>query len=57
MVGVLLITLALMLASSRIDRLIGEAGASVISRVMGLILSSVAVTSVLTGVRTFYSLG
>lgn len=53
---VLLITLGFMLASGWVDRVIGEAGASVISRVMGLVLSAAAATSVLTGIRNFYSL-
>lgn len=53
---VLLITLALMLLASRVHRLIGDSGASIISRVMGLILSSVAVASVLAGITEYFSL-
>ena len=34
---VLLVALALMLAASRVHRFIGDSGASIISRVMGLI--------------------
>jgi len=56
MVGVLIITLGLMLAANGINRIIGEAGASVISRVMGLILTSAAATSVLNGIKTFFEL-
>ena len=40
---ILAVTLVLMLLASRIIKIIGDAGASVISRVMGLILASVAV--------------
>ena len=56
MLSVLLITLILMLSASWINKVIGQSGASVVSRVMGLILSSVAVTSILTGIRGFFSL-
>ncbi len=56
MLGVLLVALVLMLLSNSINKLIGTAGASVISRVMGLILSSVAVASVLEGVKTYFQL-
>jgi len=53
---VLLVALVLMLAASRVHRLIGDSGASIISRVMGLILSSVAVASVLAGVKEYFAL-
>lgn len=52
LVAVLLITLVLLLAASQIQRLIGDTGASVISRVMGLILATVAVDSILAGLDT-----
>ncbi len=53
---VLLIVLVLMLAASRVHRLIGNSGASIISRVMGLILSSVAVSNILAGIKTYFNL-
>lgn len=56
LIGVLMIVLILMLLASGIHRLIGSAGASVISRVMGLILASVATTHILTGVRGYFGL-
>lgn len=56
MLAVLGVTLILMLGSNLISRVIGNAGASIISRVMGLILASVAVTSVLSGISTYFSL-
>ena len=57
MLVVLGIVLILMLAASRIHSLIGTSGASVISRVMGLILASVAVYSVLSGFVEFFGIG
>lgn len=56
MIGVLVVTLLLMLAASGIHRFVGDAGASVISRGMGLILAAVATTNVLTGVRGYFGL-
>jgi len=56
MLAVLLVTLLLMLGSSYVHRFIGDSGASVISRVMGLILASVAVASVLSGIKVYFSL-
>ena len=46
---VLAVTLGLLLAASAVHRLIGNTGASVISRVMGIILATIAVDSVLGG--------
>jgi len=56
MLLVLLILLVLLLAASAIHRLIGRSGASVISRVMGLLLSSVAVNNVLSGIKLYFEL-
>lgn len=49
---VLLITLLLLLLAARLKRVIGTTGADVISRVMGMILATVAVDSVLNGFET-----
>jgi multiple antibiotic resistance protein len=54
MLAVLVVVLVLMLASGFVHRIIGNSGASVISRVMGLILASVAVTSVLSGIEAYF---
>lgn len=51
LVMVLAATLLLLMAAPRIQRLIGNAGASIVSRVMGLVLASVAVDAVLEGLR------
>ena len=56
MLAVLLVNLILMLIASKVHRVIGNAGASVISRVMGLILASVAVTNLLSGITTYFKL-
>ncbi|MCB1193256.1 MAG: MarC family protein [Leptospiraceae bacterium] len=57
MVLVLLITLLFLLLAQRIHKVIGDSGASIISRVMGLILASVAANSVLDGIKTYFKLG
>jgi len=49
------ITYALMRCASPITRLIGESGANIISRVMGMILASVAATEVLEGIKHYFS--
>ena len=54
MLVVLLIVLILMLGANLIDRIIGDAGASVISRVMGMILASVATHNVLKGLGAYF---
>jgi multiple antibiotic resistance protein len=56
MICVLLVAMILMLAASKVHRLIGDSGASIISRVMGLILASVAVANVLAGIKTYFSI-
>lgn len=54
MLVVLAIVLVLLLSANRIYRWIGDAGASIVSRVMGLILASVATTNVLLGIQQFF---
>ncbi|WP_146590788.1 MarC family protein [Puniceibacterium confluentis] len=46
---VLLMTLVLLLVASAVHKVIGNTGASVISRVMGIILATIAVDSILGG--------
>lgn len=56
MLSVLLVVFLLMLIAGWVHRFIGQGGASIISRVMGLILSSVAVNNVLVGLTDFFGL-
>ncbi len=56
MLAVLLITLLLLLLAGPIQKVIGASGASVVSRIGGLILASVAVDSVLSGIKTYFEL-
>lgn len=56
MLGVLLVVLVLMLGATRVHRLIGDSGASVVSRVMGLILAAVATDNTLSGIKLYFAL-
>nr|WP_245398583.1 MarC family protein [Oceaniglobus trochenteri] len=49
---VMVLTLCLLLAATLIHRIIGRTGASVISRVMGIVLATIAVDSILGGFDT-----
>lgn len=55
MLVVVLIAWIFMKASALIFKYIGNGGAAIISRVMGLILSAVAVANVLEGVTTYFA--
>ena len=44
----------LMLGAGWISKIIGEGGASIVSRVMGLILASIAATNVLEGIKEYF---
>ena len=57
LLAVLAVTYVLMVVSSGINRLIGSSGASVVSRVMGLILASVAMANLLEGITQYFELG
>jgi multiple antibiotic resistance protein len=50
------ITLGLVLMARPILKVIGDSGASVLSRIMGLILAAVAVDSVLTAIAQFFKI-
>jgi multiple antibiotic resistance protein len=56
MLAVLVVALVCMLLAARVQRLIGDSGASVVSRVMGLILASVATASTLEGISIYFEL-
>jgi multiple antibiotic resistance protein len=49
-------TLAFLRAAGRIQRLIGDAGASVVSRVMGMIIAALAANTVLAGIKAYFHL-
>ena len=57
MLAVLASTLILFFLTAPIQRLIGDSGASIVSRVMGLVLASVAVDNVLRGLSSYFNLG
>ncbi len=57
MLSIILITLILFFLAAPIQRVIGNAGASIISRVMGLILASVAVDNILKAITAYFGLG
>lgn len=56
MLFVLVIVYVLMLLAGQINKLIGSSGASVVSRVMGLILSAVAMTNTLAGLKAYFGI-
>ena len=45
----------LMRCAAPITRLIGDGGSRVVSRVMGMILASVAATQVLEGIKNYFA--
>ncbi|MEH6396267.1 MarC family protein [Pseudoalteromonas sp.] len=56
MIAVLGVVLVLLLCATHVHKLIGDSGASIISRIMGLILTSVAVTNILDGIAHYFGL-
>lgn len=56
MTTILLLNYFLMRISSKIHHKIGDTGAIVISKVMGLILASIAANNVLLGIRDFFKI-
>lgn len=56
MLVVLSIVLVLMLGASTVHRWVGNSGASIISRIMGLILASVATENILAGFKEYFVL-
>jgi multiple antibiotic resistance protein len=53
MLSVLILVYVLLILAGFIHRIIGSSGASVISRVMGLILSSIATTNIMAGLSDY----
>jgi multiple antibiotic resistance protein len=56
MISILVVAYLLLLLAVPLQRLIGLTGASIISRVMGLILAAVAVDNVLSAFKSYFSL-
>jgi multiple antibiotic resistance protein len=56
MLLVIFIAWVLMILSTKIFKYIGNGGAAIISRVMGLILSAVAVSNLLEGIKIYFEL-
>jgi multiple antibiotic resistance protein len=56
LIGVLIIVLVLLLLATKVHKVIGDAGASIISRVMGLILAAVAVANIIDGIKESFNL-
>ena len=56
MAFVVFINFFLMLLSNRIHKTIGNAGAIVISKIMGLILASMAANNILLGIKDFFNI-
>lgn len=54
MLLVIAIVYVLMRMAARISSLIGDGGASIVSRVMGLVLASIAATNVLEGIKEYF---
>lgn len=53
---VIMLTMVLLLGANFVQKRIGEYGITVISKIMGLILASYAVQSVLSGLRDFFTI-
>ena len=56
MIFVLIIVFILLMLASQVQKLIGDSGASIISRVMGLILTAVAVSNIIEGIKLSFGL-
>ncbi|MEM8579404.1 MAG: MarC family protein [Pseudomonadota bacterium] len=55
--AVMLLVLALFLASGMIERALGKTGITVITRLLGMLLAALSVQFVLDGLRAFFPLG
>lgn len=53
---VLVLTCVMLLGARKIQNRIGESGITVISKIMGLILASFAVQSILSGIKTYFKI-
>lgn len=53
---VIVLTGLLLLTANKVQEKLGEYGITVVSKIMGLILASYAVQSILTGLKDFFNL-
>ncbi len=53
---VVLLTMALLIGASFVQKRIGDYGITVISKIMGLILASYAIQSILSGIKDFFTI-
>lgn len=51
---VIMLTSLLLLAANKVQKLIGDYGITVISKIMGLILAAYAVQSIMSGIKSFF---
>jgi multiple antibiotic resistance protein len=56
MLTVIVVSYVLLRAAGKIQSWIGDSGAAIVSRVMGLILAAVALNSVLEGIKTYFGI-
>jgi multiple antibiotic resistance protein len=51
---VIMLTSLILLTATKVERIIGNYGITVISKIMGLILASYAVQSIMTGIKSYF---
>jgi len=56
MLGILGFTYLILMQSEGIQKLLGETGANIITRIIGLIVVAIAIQTMLTGIRNFFNL-
>lgn len=54
--SVIVLTAFILLAANKVQKIIGNYGITVISKIMGLILASYAVQNIMTGIKSFFSM-
>jgi multiple antibiotic resistance protein len=52
--SVIILTSMILLVANKVQKIIGDYGITVISKIMGLILASYAVQSIMTGIKSFF---
>ncbi|SNR15969.1 MarC family protein [Tenacibaculum jejuense] len=54
--SVIVLTAFILLAANKVQKIIGNYGITVISKIMGLILASYAVQNIMTGIKSFFTM-